>query len=272
MPASWIRCWREHLGALGERVESAARRRGCGPSSTSTRWCARSTGTPSRAPPTGIPRSLVSRCLRKGLSPLVTTISTDIAPPVITGIRLRAGQDRLRAGCGPHGRRGDRHRPRGRGERPDHGARRRRLRKLGAVIRVCRRYGAGFSLVLTRNSAVQGRHRGHRRGRLDTRCTIPARCEIPTPAPGSLMPRSPRSPTPLVASGTKGPVTARLIVRRVKDAAQPADGLFPLWRYHPFFTNNTEPARRCRHHPPPPRHHRNRLRRSDRWTPGPHPF
>ena len=30
--------------------------------------------------------------LRKGLSPLVTTLSTDIAAPVITGIRLRAGK------------------------------------------------------------------------------------------------------------------------------------------------------------------------------------
>ena len=30
--------------------------------------------------------------LRKGLSPLVTTLSTDTAAPVITGIRLRAGK------------------------------------------------------------------------------------------------------------------------------------------------------------------------------------
>ena len=30
--------------------------------------------------------------LRKGLSPLVTTISTDTAPPLVTGIRLRAGK------------------------------------------------------------------------------------------------------------------------------------------------------------------------------------
>ncbi|MGA5207110.1 hypothetical protein [Streptomyces variegatus] len=36
-------------------------------------------------------------------------------------------------------------------------------------------------------------------------------------------------------------VTARLIVRRVRDLAKPAvvgeqDELFPVWRYHPFFT------------------------------------
>src|SRR4029077_10031232 len=32
----------------------------------------------------------------------------------------------------------------------------------------------------------------------------------------------------------------RLIVRRVKDARYP-DALFPVWRYHPFFTDSTEP-------------------------------
>lgn len=42
-------------------------------------------------------------------------------------------------------------------------------------------------------------------------------------------------------ASTKAPVTARLIVRRVKDARFP-DALFPVWRYHPFFTNITAPA------------------------------
>ncbi len=42
-------------------------------------------------------------------------------------------------------------------------------------------------------------------------------------------------------ASTKTPVTARLIVRRAKDARYP-DALFPVWRYHPFFTNTTAPA------------------------------
>ncbi len=33
----------------------------------------------------------------------------------------------------------------------------------------------------------------------------------------------------------------RLVVRRVKDARYP-DALFPVWRYHPFFTDSVEPA------------------------------
>ena len=70
-------------------------------------------------------------------------------------------------------------------------------------------------------------------------------------------------------ASTTDAVTARLIVRRVKDARYP-DALFPVWRYHPFFTDTDRTRRRGRHHPPPPRDHRNRVRRPHRRTPGPH--
>jgi len=40
-------------------------------------------------------------------------------------------------------------------------------------------------------------------------------------------------------ASTKHPVTARLVVRRVRDRAR-HDELFPVWRYHPFFTNSAE--------------------------------
>lgn len=177
--------------------------------------------------------------LRKGLSPLVTTISTDTAPPLVTGIRLRAGKTNSGKGAarmvaqaittaraaGVSGLiivRGD----------SAYGSR--------AVIRTCRRYGAVFSLVLTRNAAVQR--------------AIDAICEdawTPVRYPGAV--RDPdtgawisdaevaETTYTLSASGTAEAVTARLIVRRVKDANQP-DGLFPIWRYHPFFTNSTELA------------------------------
>jgi hypothetical protein len=42
-------------------------------------------------------------------------------------------------------------------------------------------------------------------------------------------------------ASTKHPVTARLIVRRVRDRAKTAE-LFPVYRHHPFFTDNTEPT------------------------------
>ena len=93
--------------------------------------------------------------LRKGLSPLATTISTAAAAPVIAGMRLRAGQGQLGQGRRAHGRPGDRHRPRRRGQRADPGAR--RLRPTAPARRggrVCRA-GAQFSLVMTRNTAVE---------------------------------------------------------------------------------------------------------------------
>jgi hypothetical protein len=40
---------------------------------------------------------------------------------------------------------------------------------------------------------------------------------------------------------TRDRITARLVVRRVKDARYP-DTLFPVWRYHPFFTNTDRPT------------------------------
>ena len=40
-------------------------------------------------------------------------------------------------------------------------------------------------------------------------------------------------------AGTRYEITGRLVVRRVRDAST-QDPLFPVWRYHPFFTNNPE--------------------------------
>jgi hypothetical protein len=69
-------------------------------------------------------------------------------------------------------------------------------------------------------------------------------------------------------ASTKTPVTARLIVRRVRDRAKTAE-LFPVWRYHPFFTNSTEPTAQA-----DLTHRRHAiietcLRRPDRRTAGP---
>ena len=42
-------------------------------------------------------------------------------------------------------------------------------------------------------------------------------------------------------ASTQHPVTARLIVRRVRDQAR-LEELFPVWRHHPFLTDSLEPA------------------------------
>jgi len=177
--------------------------------------------------------------LRKGLSPLVTTISTDTAPPLVTGIRLRAGKTNSGKGAarmvaqaittaraaGVSGLitvRGD----------SAYGCR--------AVLRTCRRYGAVFSLVLTRNSAVQ---RAIDAISEDAWTPVQYPGAVRDPDTGAWISDAEVAETTytMAESGT-GAITARLIVRRVKDANQPADGLFPIWRYHPFFTNSTEPA------------------------------
>lgn len=91
--------------------------------------------------------------LRKGLSPLAATISTDTAAPVIAGMRLRAGKSGSGKGAarmvaqaiataraaGVTGQilvRGD----------SAYGS--------AAVVAACRRAGARFSLVLTKNTSV----------------------------------------------------------------------------------------------------------------------
>ena len=67
--------------------------------------------------------------LRKGLSPLATTISTATAAPVIAGIRLRAGKAGSGKGAAAHGHPGDRHRPRRGRHAADPGPRRLGLRQ-----------------------------------------------------------------------------------------------------------------------------------------------
>jgi Transposase DDE domain group 1 len=177
--------------------------------------------------------------LRKGLSPLVTTVSTDTAPPLVTGIRLRAGKANSGKGAarmvaqalgtvraaGVSGLiivRGD----------SAYGSR--------AVIRTCLRYGAVFSLVVARNAAVQ-----HAIDDIDADAWTPVQYPgaVRDPDTGSWISDAEVAETTytMTESGTAS-ITARLIVRRVKDANQPQDGLFPIWRYHPFFTNTTEPA------------------------------
>jgi hypothetical protein len=176
--------------------------------------------------------------LRKGLSPLATTISTAQAAPVIAGMRLRAGKTGSGKGAGRMVAqaivtaraagairkilvRGDS----AYGSRP--------------VVRACRRGKVEFSLAMTKNPAI-------------TRAiaSIPDTAWTPVRYPGAV--RDPDTgawisdaevaEVPYTAfAATTDRITARLVVRRVKDARYP-DALFPVWRYHPFFTNTDLPT------------------------------
>jgi hypothetical protein len=171
--------------------------------------------------------------LRKGLSPLATTISTRGCAPVIAGMRLRAGKTGSGKGAGRMVAqaiataraagatgailvRGD----------SAYGSR--------AVVRACLRRQAPFSLVMTKNKAIQRA--------IDS---IPESAWTPVRYPGAV--QDPDTGTWIsdaevaeiaytAFAATKDRITARLVVRRIKDARYP-DALFPVWRYHPFFTN-----------------------------------
>ncbi len=93
--------------------------------------------------------------LRKGLSPLAATISTDTAAPVIAGMRLRAGK----AGSGKGAARMVAQAvstARAAGVTGQILVRGDCAYGTGAVVSACRRAGAQFSLVLAKNTKVQG--------------------------------------------------------------------------------------------------------------------
>ena len=176
--------------------------------------------------------------LRKGLSPLATTISTEQAAPVIAGIRLRAGKAgsgkgaasmvreaistaRAAGATGPILVRGD------------------SAYGNSAVVGACVTAKVRFSVVLTKNRTVAA-----------AISAIPEEAWTPVQYPGAvldpdtgkLLSDAEVAETTFTAFGsTNHPVTARLVVRRVRDQTK-LDELFPVWRYHPFFTNSTEPT------------------------------
>ena len=176
--------------------------------------------------------------LRKGLSPLATTISTPGGAPVIAGMRLRAGKTGSAKGAGrmvAHAI-GTARAAAASGQILVRGDSAYGNRK---VVAACVRHGAQFSLVMTRNPAVDR-----------AIAAIDETAWTPVAYPGAV--RDPDTGAWIsdaevaeiaytaFASG-KDRITARLVIRRVKDARF-RDALFPVWRYHPFFTNTDLPV------------------------------
>jgi hypothetical protein len=177
--------------------------------------------------------------LRRGLSPLAVTISTDLAAPVLAGVRLRAGRagsskgaasmvteainTAIEAGAQPQNIlvRGD------------------SAYCGGKIIAAVVKAGARFSFAIARHPAVDA-----------AIASIPDDAFVPVPYPGAvtdpdtgqLISDAQVSEVEYTAfADTPYEITAWLVVRRVLDA-NTQDPLFPVWRYHPFFTTNTEPV------------------------------
>ena len=92
---------------------------------------------------------------------------------------------------------------------------------------------------MSRNKRISSRDRGHRRGRLHPGA-LPGRGRRPRHRALISDAEVAETPYPL-RLGSGRTITARLVVRRVKDARYP-DALFPVWRYHPFVTNSELPT------------------------------
>lgn len=176
--------------------------------------------------------------LRKGLSPLATTISTPSCAPVIAGMRLRAGKTGSGKGGGrmvaqaiaTAGALGASGNILVRGDSA-YGTR--------AVVRACLRGRARFSLVMTKNKAIQ-----RAIDSIEESAWTPVRYPnaVQDPETGAWISDAEVAEVSYTAfASTTDRITARLVVRRVRDARYP-DALFPVWRYHPFFTNTDLPT------------------------------
>jgi hypothetical protein len=176
--------------------------------------------------------------LRKGLSPLVTTISTDLAAPVIAGMRLRAGKTGSGRGAGRMVAQAIAT-ARAAGITGQILVRGDSAYSSKSVVTACARAGAQFSLALTKNTTV---HAAIESIGQDAWQPVRYPGAVVDPDTGTWLSDAEVAETSYTAfASSRHRVTARLIVRRVKDARYP-DALFPVWRYHPFFTNTTEPA------------------------------
>jgi hypothetical protein len=175
--------------------------------------------------------------LRRGLSPLAVTISTETAAPVVAGVRLRAGRAGSAKGaasmvteaintakdCGAQAQdilvRGD------------------SAYCSGKVIAAVVRAGAKFSFAMARNPAVDAAI-GSIADPQYTPVHYPG--AVTDPDTGQLISDAQVAEVQYTAfASTRYEITGRLVVRRVLDA-NTQDPLFPVWRYHPFFTNTTE--------------------------------
>jgi hypothetical protein len=176
--------------------------------------------------------------LRKGLSPLATTISTAGGAPVVAEIRLRAGKASSGRGAASMVREAI-GTARAAGASGEILVRGDSAYGTSAVVGACVKAGVRFSVVLTKNQAVN-----RAIGAIGEGAWTPVHYPgaVIDPDTGQLISDAEVAEVPFTAFGsTTHPVTARLVVRRVRDRAK-ADELFPVWRYHPFFTNSTEPT------------------------------
>ncbi|MBT2393905.1 IS1380 family transposase [Streptomyces sp. ISL-1] len=191
------------------------------------------------------------------LHPLLSTICTPLARPVIAGVRLRQGKSADSRGA-------ERFVTEAVATAAEAGCTGIRLLRADSqfydagVVAVCRRAGARFSITTGMNPSIKRAIAAVPDGAWRQ---IRYPTAVPDPTTGELIFDAEVAEIPDYTAFTGRPkaeqVTARLIVRRVRDLAKPAvEGeqgeLFPLWRHHPFFTDSPfetlQGERQHRHH------------------------
>jgi hypothetical protein len=177
----------------------------------------------------------------RGLSPLVATISTPIAAPVVAAMRLRKGSAgsgrgaaslltealsvaRAAGATGPVLVRAD------------------SAFYAGKVISAARRAGAQFSVTVSMNPSL---HAAIATIGEDAWTPVHYPDAVEDPDTGELISDAEVAEICYTAfADTKHETTARLIVRRVKDKnstdKNSTDVLFPIWRHHAFLTDSTQ--------------------------------
>jgi hypothetical protein len=177
--------------------------------------------------------------LRRGLSPLAVSISTETAAPVVAGVRLRAGRAGSAKGAATMVTEAINTATAAGAQAENILVRGDSAYCSGRVIAAVVKAAANFSFAIARNPAVDA-----------AIAAIPDEAYTPVHYPGAvtdpdtgeLISDAQVSEVEFTAfAGTRHEITGWLVVRRILDA-NTQDPLFPVWRYHPFFTNNTEPV------------------------------
>jgi hypothetical protein len=177
--------------------------------------------------------------LRRGLSPLAVTIATETAAPVVAGVRLRAGRAGSAKSAASMITEGVNTAVAAGAQAENILVRGDSAYCAGKVVAAVVKTGARFSFAIARNRAVDAAIAGIPDERY---VAVRYPGAVVDPDTGELISDAQVSEVEYVAfAGTRYEITGRLVVRRVLDA-NTQNPLFPVWRYHPFFTNNTEPV------------------------------
>jgi hypothetical protein len=177
--------------------------------------------------------------LRRGLSPLAVTISTETAAPALAGVRLRAGRAASSRGAASMVTEALNTATAAGATADSTLVRADSAYYAGTIITAVVKAGAQFSITVARNPSIDATI-----NTIDEHAYTPVHYPgaVVDPDTGDLISDAQVAETEYTAfAGTRHAVTGRLIVRRVLDA-NTQDPLFPVWRYHPFFTNNAEPV------------------------------